>query len=453
MTTANNHKPEKLKESLAPVHHPKLEKTPVPDLPRWRIEPARALRWGGGIVFAIAAITFMLQGVYSFAPMTRHWLMLTLCGLLGLIGVSTGTFLKDEKGARVFLGFAAVSFPVLSSQLGAMLYSIFGKPPLGMPQPLVFSLANTSKIAVVTALTLAIAIPVSHLAFKILARSKSVLMTWLFTFANLCILLPLRETTWLSTIIFLAAGAIFWADSTQFHKDFRLDNFEGRVSRLILVTPLLVIISRTYFYSMSFNFYGFILILAGAYLAFFWGKVAKKAGAKLLLQIIGQIGVIAGWLICLMSILDSFTLGKGMAVYLALLPIALSFGTQSLQAEQRMARQYRNTAAIGALLSVIVAHWCGATPMVSVLGVLVSLVIVCAGTLAGEKLLFAVGVLAAVVSLGNFGFQAIKLHSNYAWVALALIGIAIMFSASLFEKKNALPFFKDNPLWGRLKAR
>jgi len=115
--------------SVAPPPHPKLELT-------------RLLRWGGGIVLATAAITFMYQGVYSFAPMMRHWIMLAICGLLGSLGVITGTMLDDEKGARAFLGLSAACFPVLSSQLGAMFFSLFGHPPLGMPHPFIFSLGQ-----------------------------------------------------------------------------------------------------------------------------------------------------------------------------------------------------------------------------------------------------------------------------------------------------------------------
>lgn len=103
-----------------------------PDTGKTRSMPelTRVLRWGGGIVLAAAAIAFMCQGVYSLAPMTRHWIMLAICGLLGLLGVVTGNVLKEERGARAFLGFAAACFPVLASQLGAMFFSLFGRPPV-----------------------------------------------------------------------------------------------------------------------------------------------------------------------------------------------------------------------------------------------------------------------------------------------------------------------------------
>ncbi len=57
-----------------------------------------------------------------------------------------------------------------------------------------------------------------------------------------------------------------------------------------------------------------------------------------------------------------------------------------------------------------------------------------AGALAGEKPVLVLGSLAAAVSLCNFGLQAVRLHTGYAWVALALLGIAVIFCASLIEK-------------------
>ncbi|MFH0782352.1 MAG: hypothetical protein V2B20_10445 [Pseudomonadota bacterium] len=88
----------------------------------------------------------------------------------------------------------------------------------------------------------------------------------------------------------------------------------------------------------------------------------------------------------------------------------------------------------------------------SIIGVVVSLAVVTAGMMVGEKPVFVFGLLTAAVGLGNFCLHVVKLHSNYAWVALALIGIGVMFSASLIEKSRTGSFLKCFSLWGRLKA-
>jgi len=430
-----------------------FDEAPAATLLHSKPELTRVLRWVGGGVLTVAAITFMCQGVYSFAPMTRHWIMLAICGLLGLLGVVTGTVLNEEKGARAFLGFAAASFPVLASQLGAMFFSLFGRPPLGMPQPLVFSLFTYSKVMAVASLTLAVVVPVSYLAFRILARSQAVLLSGAFTLANLCILLPVREGIWVAAIISAVACSIYWADCARLRRDFRLENFEGRVARLMLTAPLMVMIGRTFFYTVGSTFYGIMLGLSGAYLAFHWGRVAQRNDIKTMCQLVGIVGIVAGWVTCLLPILDNIVLGGGMTSYLILLPIAAILGTQSLVAESQAATTYRGAAAIVALLGVVFAHWIEAAPMTSIVGVAVAIATVTAGTLAGEKPVFAFGLLAAAISLGNFCLQAFKLHGNYAWVALALIGIGVMFSASLIEKGRTRSFLKGASLWGRCKPR
>ncbi|MFH0785593.1 MAG: hypothetical protein V2B20_27110 [Pseudomonadota bacterium] len=327
-----------------------FDKTPTAPPPHSKPELALILRWSGGGLLTVAAIAFMCQGVYSFAPMMRHWIMLAICGLLVLLGVVTGTVLKEEKGARAFLGFAAASFPVLASQLGAMFFSLFSRPPLDMPQPLVFSLLTSSKVMTVTSLTLAIVAPASYLAFRILARSQAILLTWAFTLANLCILLPVREGMWVGTIITAAACGIYWVDCAWLRRDFRLESFEGRVARLMLTGPLMVMIGRTFFYTVGSTFYGLMLGLGGAYLAFHCGRVAQQAGMKKIFQLAGMVGLAAGWLTFFLPVLDSVAFGEGMAVYLILLPITVILWTLSLVADDPTVAFYQSAAAIVVLL-------------------------------------------------------------------------------------------------------
>ena len=431
-----------------------FDKAPVAGSPRAKYELTRLLRWGGGGLLTTAAVVFMFQGVYLFAPITRHWIMLAICGLLGLLGVVTGTVLKEEKGARAFLGFAAATFPVLASQLGAMVFSLFGRPPLDMPQSLVFSSFTTyPMVAFIAGLTLAIVVPVSYLSFRVLAGSQAILLTVVFTLANLCILFPMREGVWVGVVVIAVAGSIYWVDSVWMRGDFRLESFEGRVARLMLAGPLVVIIGRTFFYTLGSTFYGLLLGLVGAYLAFHWGRIGQRADLRKMCQLVGLVGIVAGWVISMMPVLDMISLREGMTVYLILLPIAAMLGIQALVVDSWATSIYLGAAAIVALLTVVLAHWVGATPLVSIVGVVVAIATVFAGTLAGEKPVFAFGLLTAVISLGNFCLHAFKLHSNYAWVALALIGIGVMFSASIIEKGRTGMFFKGSSLWGRLKPR
>jgi len=422
-------------------------------VPRSMPRLTHVLRWGGGGILTAAAIAFMFEGVYSFAPMTRHWTMLALCGLLSVLGVFTGNALKEEKGARAFLGFAAASFPVLASQLGAMFFSIFYQSPAGMPHPLIFSLVSLSTVATVTILTLIATLPASYLAFRILARSQAVVMTVVFSLANLCIVLPVREGIWLTFLTAVVMCGILWGDCVRFSRDFRLESFEGRVARLLLTSPLLVIIGRSFFYSPGSAYYGVLLGLAGVYCAFHLGRIVEQTTMRKACQLVGIAAMIIGWLTCLLPMLDTIALGDGMQVYLVLLPIALVLGAMSLMVEGRDAVSYHHAAALVALVNVLLAHWFEATAMVSIAGVVVAICSLVAGILVAEKPVLIFGVMAAVLSLGNFCLQALRLHSNFAWAALAVIGIGVMLSASLLEKRSPRVFLENVKLWGRYKSQ
>jgi hypothetical protein len=428
------------------------EEVEIPAPARPKLHLASVLRWGGGIFLAAAALAFMFQGFHSFDPMTRHWLMLAICGLLGGMGLATGMLLKEEKGARLFLGFAAAAFPALSSQLAAMLHSILGQAPPGMPRPLVFSLVNVSLVAAIAAVTLVLAVSISFLAFKIMARTRASAFTGLYTLGNLCVLLPFRDDVGVGVLLGLLAAFLLWADTAWFRGDFRLNTFEGAVSRLMLVAPPAVIVGRTLFYPMSDAFHGALLVLAGGFLAFFWSHFAARPGVKRLCQLLGQVGMAVGWMICLYARLLTLPMGEGMAVYMALLPVGLVLGLQSLLEEGRAARFYRLCGIFAAFLAVFFAHWLGATSAVSVVGIVAALAMVSIGTVAGEMDVFAFGVVAGAMGLGNFAYQAVQMHSSYAWAALALIGIAVMFSASLIERKQGWIWLKKKIPWGGLKG-
>lgn len=420
---------------------------------RLRINLTRLLRWCGSFVLIASALAFMYQGMYSFSPMTRHWIMLVLCGSLGIIGLLTGTTLKEDKGARLFLGFAAASFPVLASQLGAMFFSIFGKPPIGMPQPLVYTLANLSMVFAITVLTLTIIVPVSYFAFRVLARSQASLLTIVYTLANLSILIPLRDDFWVSGIVITAACAILFVDILRLGKDFRLDNFEGRTARILLVTPLLVMLGRSFFYATDSSYYGFMLFLASSCLAFHWSRSIQRSGIKIISQLAGQIGMVIGWTMCLLPILNAASIGDGMATYFFILPISIMLGIQSLQCNGKTARNYRYAAVFACLISVIVAHWFQHTPMISSIAIVVAIFILALGTLTAEKLIIYCGTLIAIIGLANFGLQLFQMQISYGWLALAVIGIGAMFSASLIETERSWRFLQRPSFWGKLKKQ
>ena len=402
---------------------------------RWlaALNLSRVLRWSGGCVLAAAGISFMFQGLYSFTPITRHWMLLGICALLGLMGAVTGIGLKETKGARSFLGFAAASFPVLASQLGAMVFSLWGHPPPGMPQPLVFSMLTATQVAGLTALTLAIITPLSHLGFMILARPQALHLTGLYTLANLSILLPVREGLLLGIIIAALGGGLYLADR-HWARDFRLTNFEGRLSRGLMAVPLLVILGRSLFYPVGHACQAMLLAMIGGYLSFHWGRIVAHPIWKIMLQTAGNAALAAAWLTWILPAIDRAGLGEGAALYLIFLPLVLSVGSHAFISAGKLNAGYRHTAAGLAFLTVLYAHLLDGALLLSVIGAAVAVACLAVGVLAGARMVFLAGAASAVVSLGNLALTAFERHTSYAWIMLAGVGIVVLFSASLAEK-------------------
>lgn len=420
--------------------------------PSWfsSLELSQVLRWCGGILLGTAGIAFMFQGVYSVSPMTRHWMMLATCVLLALLGGVTGSLMKETKGARTFFGFATASFPVLASQMGAMIFSLFGHPPEGMPQPLVFSLPNLGAVSAIVLLTMTIASSISYFGFRILGRSKAALLTALYSFANIAILLPAREGVPAGLLIVVVAAVIYWFDNTQLRKDFRMENFEGRVCRIMINAPLLVMIGRNLFYPLSAGYVAVVMAAIGIYLSFHWGRNSVSTVARGMFQLAGLGAMTTAWFVYIAPSMNHFAFGEGAALYLMLLPIAVMAGLQSLPADTSLARIWQLSAVAIGVTSVLTAHLIDGASVVSIIGILVALAVIALGVLAGERWIAFAGCAAALTSLGNVAMKAVAYHANYTWGMLAAVGILVLFGASMAERGRGGLHQKVMSLWGRL---
>ena len=358
--------------------------------------------------------------------------------------------MKEAKGARTFFGFATLSFPVLASQMGAMIFSLFGRAPEGMPQPLVFSLVNLGTVTAVVVLTLTIGISMSYFGFRVLGRHRAALLTGLFTLANLAVLVPVREGLPAGVLIAGVAAVIYWFDATTLGEDFRLVNFEGRVCRLMLTAPLLVMIGRNLFYPVDAAYAALVLAIAGAYLAFHWGRRAGIPAVRGLCQLAGLAVLTIAWFLFMVPSLVHVDPGEGVALYLLLLPIAVVAGLNALTAEASFVRSWRLAAAAIAVGAVLAAHLVDGAPLVSIIGVLVSMAIIVLGVLAGTKLIALSGCAAAVASLGNVAVKAVAFHADYTWVMLAGVGILVLLAASVAERGGGVFRRKVMVVWGRL---
>jgi hypothetical protein len=264
-------------------------------------------------------------------------------------------------------------------------------------------------------------------------------------------LIPLRGDFWMCTIITLVAVLFFRTDVGVLNKDFRLDSSEGRASRWMLSGPLAVMIGRSFFYSMAPAYYGFMLLVSGVCLTFYWGRVARKNWVRGGSRVAGLTAIAAGWLVCFVEILGASEMGNAGAVYLALLPLAAALTGHSFVSAGNGAWYQRVSAAMIVLAAVLFSHCCQATLSVSAVAIAGAVAVMVLGVLVAEKPVLVIGALSAAIGMGNLGILAFRVHSGYAWLILTVIGISILLGASLIEAKRPWKIIDNSSLWGVLK--
>jgi uncharacterized membrane protein len=84
----------------------------------------KAMRWLGGIILTTAALTFIIQGWNDLNSIGRYYSFVQFSFVLTLCGIFCGVKVKEDKGARTFLGLATAMVPALFCQLGAMVLSL-----------------------------------------------------------------------------------------------------------------------------------------------------------------------------------------------------------------------------------------------------------------------------------------------------------------------------------------
>ncbi|MBD3419611.1 MAG: hypothetical protein GF398_05775 [Chitinivibrionales bacterium] len=411
---------------------------------------AAIMRWGGGIVIAASAISFMLQGVYSMSPLTRHWVFLAIALLFGILGLITATILKEHKGSRSFLGIAVAAFPVLCSQLGAMYFSVFGSPPDPMPQPLVFTSVTFATVAAISLVTLAVFLPICYFGFKVFAGPRAKLLTGIYVLSNCGLLIPVRHGIGLAAVLLCVSLALHLIDTYNFSLDFRLKNFEGYVSRVLPAIPLAILVARSTYYDTGPFFKAVLFGMFGAYLSFHCGRIARKVAVLRFFQAAGMSGLILGWGFFAFPVLGDINAGVRGGIMLLVIPWALIIGAHALIGRGVAPATYVNTAAVVACSGLVFLHLIDSAPVNSLVSLALAACIIAVGILNGQKVAFMLGCTVSLLCIVNVSVKVIDMHGSFAWIGLAVIGMLVLLLASLAEKSKELVHERMLAFWNRM---
>jgi hypothetical protein len=213
------------------------------------------LRTAGTAVLLIAMYSFLVKGWQNGNDLIRYLMMLGHTGALAAIGMASGHWLKDGKGARLLLTLALISIPFNFAILGAFILSQTGGIDIGhIPDYAAWSVDSLATSLLSSAGAMMVLLPVTLLGFTVLARSVSKKLSLLFLVSNMALLIPLRDPQLIAAVVIgLITFSIYFNNRTS-REHVAVRTIEGITALGLQFLPLAVLMVRNlWLYSVDFT--------------------------------------------------------------------------------------------------------------------------------------------------------------------------------------------------------
>lgn len=406
-----------------------------------------AMRIMGAGVLICATVAFLMQQSSSWSDSGRFFLFLGFSTALGMLGYITGVKMEEAKGARTFLLVLAAVIPAHFCQLGGLIYSGMGfVAPLGAPTQLIWQTVDIASALAVTGLGTLVLLPLTLLAFGVLARKHSGIVTFQYLAFSALLLLPVRDPNFIAAIVLCGAAIALWADLHVYSQCSTLKTFEGRVVRSLMFAPVVLLIARTAFlYGRTTFFEG--LIAAGFAVAFcgILPRYTTNRHTSGVLQAIGAAPTLVAWY--------NLTAVFNEMFYIEMLSHSIYGFTLSgiLFLQSRYAvvgRSLLSTLSSIVLLCTGIFNMTGSPDLSSaVIAMVAGIGVTLSAFFNRHQWLAVFGVLTAVGGIVQQVKLSMVYYSMNPWMILAATGIALVFGSSYLEKygKALLMRFASEP--------
>ncbi len=406
----------------------------------------RILRRIGAVVLVCSAVAFLLQEWVNMDSLLRYYSFLGFTLFMSACGVYCGLRLQDDKGARTFLGVAALFLPAHFAQLGALVRSLFVENPQALfggynahiRYLAIYQAPSALSAWGTVAIACAVLLPLCFAGFSSLARAEAPRLTALYFMLNLCLLVPVRDAATVCTLSLCGFALLSFFETRFFSKPSAMHTWEGAACRLMMAAPLAVLLARSIIlYPAS----GLILgaVCAGCAAVFFLLLPAhfESLGAKCFFQGLAVPAAALSWTSFAIEIQQQvpYTLRDEVITPLVFLPMALIFAAMSFGAAGN-GRSYRRLGAWVAILAVLfelftVSGWAS-----SFLCIVVAIATISSAFLMEDKTLFNLGTVGLLFGLGYHLRYAADLFTWSPWLSLAITGAATVIAASYLERNR-----------------
>lgn len=394
---------------------------------------------GAGVLIASMSM-FLLKGWHSSGDVERYLMLLAHTVVLGLTGLVTGHWVKESKGARLFLSLSLIASVVNFAVLGGLVYSqvqwdgVLSHYP-GFARWQAGSLATALATA---ALGSALIAPVTWISFMALARQSAWRLTTLFMLSGAALLLPVRETGYVAVIVAVVTCVLLVQIVRAKRDDRTLATPEGRFARLVIFSLPAIMVGRG-MYLYGTDAVMITVVSALAFLVLRRIACAPDCGGRTriilnrlsvvpaLSTAIGAAGVLAvNDLVAYEFVIPAFAaVGAGMFLEISLRSPAGGAG-------------YRRLAGLLAAVGALANLWLFPGLDTALVSTAAGLLVTVLGYSGKQRLVFAAGLVTFVTGIAWQCYSAFAVFELGSWSALAAMGIVAIVAGSLLERHGAI---------------
>jgi len=395
------------------------------------------LRILGAAALIIAMYSFLMKGWDSGNDIYRYLFMLGHTGVLAAVGLASGHWLKESKGARLLLTLALVSIPANFAILGAFIFSQTTAVDLSFyPHYVAWTVDSLSAALFTGGGALLVLVPVTLLGFTVLARSLSKKLSFLFLLSNASLLLPLRDPQLIGLIVLVFTFLnVFFSYKTSQH-NIVTKTHEGLIALGLLALPLAVLMGRSlWLYSLD----AFLLTVLTITSFFLLRQLSlifqQNSKTRLILDRLSLIPAIIITPLLSQALFGSTLVMDELAIPLAALVSAVMIFDMA-QRKSSSAYKYRYIA-IGILFISLLFNMYVFTSLVTALtNIIIGFGLLVMGVKKQQRGVLISGIVLILLGMALQFYELFHHFEIGSWISLASLGVLSIIIASTIESKG-----------------
>ena len=399
------------------------------------------LRTLGAAALIFAMYSFLAKGWQNGNDNFRYLLLLSHTGILAAIGIVSSHYLKESKGARLFLILALVSVPVNFAILGAFIYAqttlLTTTHAATYPGYVTWSVDSLNAALITGAGSLLVLVPVVLLGFSVLARRLSTQLSFIFLLNNAALLLPIRDPEIIGLLVLALTLSVIITTRKLAHNQTDVKTSEGMIALSLQLLPLSVLAIRNlWLYSPDavlftvFCLTAFLLIRQGVACLEADSKVRSPLDMLMLalaLCIIAPLGF---------TLADSAWFPQSLVLPACALISAVMIYDISRNTSKG-AQIYRSIAVSVLLLGQIINLIMFDGLLVSLTGIAIGGCMLVYGANARQRSVFLAGLILVLTGSLQQLFMLTYRFDLGSWASFTLLGIIAIITASVIESQGA----------------